>query len=142
MHIDPDAGTIVGDWARLQQVVWNLLSNAVKFSSTGDDVEVRATRDDGSVLVEVDDTGIGIAPEFLPHVFDRFRQEQTGATRQYGGLGLGLAIARHLVELHGGEIAVHSDGPGKGARFTLRLPVAGARGWAGSTHRTWRAATG
>jgi signal transduction histidine kinase len=142
MNVDPGVGTIVGDGARLQQVVWNLLSNAVKFTSTGDDVEVRAARDNNSVLVEVEDTGIGISAEFLPHVFDRFRQEHTGATRQFGGLGLGLAIARHLVELHGGEIAVYSDGQGKGARFTLRLPAAGARSWAGSSHRPWRAAAG
>lgn len=142
VNIESGVGTIVADSARLQQVVWNLLSNAVKFTSTGGEVKVRARRHDGSVLLEVEDTGIGISPEFLPHVFDRFRQEDTGATRQYGGLGLGLAIARHLVELHGGEIAVHSDGQGKGARFTLQLPAAGARGWARSGHQTWRAATG
>jgi len=93
------------------------------------------------VLVIVEDSGIGISPEFLPHVFDRFRQEHTGATRRYGGLGLGLAIARHLVELHGGEIAVHSEGHGRGARFTLRLPAAGAYA-SPSGGRAWRAATG
>ena len=100
--IEPAVGTIAGDGARLQQVVWNLLSNAVKFTAAGGEVMVRAAREASSVLVIVEDTGIGISPEFLPHVFDRFRQEHTGATRRYGGLGLGLAIARHLVELHGG----------------------------------------
>jgi signal transduction histidine kinase len=124
VSIDAAAGRIVGDWTRLQQVVWNLLSNAVKFTPAGGHVHVTVARVDGSVLVTVEDTGIGISREFLPHVFDRFRQEHTGAARQYGGLGLGLAIARHLVELHGGEIAAHSEGHGRGARFTLRLPTA------------------
>ncbi|HVG83751.1 MAG TPA: ATP-binding protein [Vicinamibacterales bacterium] len=139
--IEPAVGTIAGDGARLQQVVWNLLSNAVKFTAAGGEVMVRAAREASSVLVIVEDTGIGISPEFLPHVFDRFRQEHTGATRRYGGLGLGLAIARHLVELHGGEIAVHSEGHGRGARFTLRLPAAGAYA-SPSGGRAWRAATG
>jgi signal transduction histidine kinase len=124
---DPAVGRVVGDWTRLQQVVWNLLSNAVKFTPAGGDVSVKVERTGGSVLVTVADTGIGISREFLPHVFDRFRQEHTGSTRQYGGLGLGLAIARHLVELHGGEIAAHSEGRGHGARFTLRLPTAGVQ---------------
>ena len=137
--IEPAVGTIAGDGARLQQVVWNLLSNAVKFTAAGGEVMVRAAREASSVLVIVEDTGIGISPEFLPHVFDRFRQEHTGATRRYGGLGLGLAIARHLVELHGGEIAVHSEGHGHGARFTLRLPAAGVQALASA--RTMRAAT-
>jgi len=139
--IEPAVGTIAGDGARLQQVVWNLLSNAVKFTAAGGEVMVRAAREASSVLVIVEDSGIGISPEFLPHVFDRFRQEHTGATRRYGGLGLGLAIARHLVELHGGEIAVHSEGHGRGARFTLRLPAAGAYA-SPSGGRAWRAATG
>ena len=139
--IEPAVGTIAGDGARLQQVVWNLLSNAVKFTAAGGEVMVRAAREASSVLVIVEDSGIGISPEFLPHVFDRFRQEHTGATRRYGGLGLGLAIARHLVELHGGEIAVHSEGHGHGARFTLRLPAAGAYA-SPSGGRAWRAATG
>ena len=139
--IEPAVGTIAGDGARLQQVVWNLLSNAVKFTAAGGEVMVRAAREASSVLVIVEDSGIGISPEFLPHVFDRFRQEHTGATRRYGGLGLGLAIARHLVELHGGEIAVHSEGHGHGARFTLRLPAAGAYA-SPSAGRASRAATG
>jgi signal transduction histidine kinase len=138
--IDPSVGMISGDGARLQQVIWNLLSNAVKFTAAGGTVDVRAMRDNSSVLVVVEDTGIGISPQFLPHVFDRFRQEHTGATRQYGGLGLGLAIARHLIELHGGEIAAHSDGPGHGSRFTLRLPTAGVQPLA--SVRTRRAASG
>jgi signal transduction histidine kinase len=135
--IDPAVGTISGDWARLQQVAWNLLSNAVKFTAAGGTVDVRAVHDGSSVRLMVEDTGIGISPEFLPHVFDRFRQEDTGAARRYGGLGLGLAIARHLVELHGGQIAAQSEGPGRGARFTLRLPTAGVQALA----RTRRAAT-
>jgi signal transduction histidine kinase len=104
----------------------------VKFTPASGDVHVNVERVDGSVLVTVEDTGIGISREFLPHVFDRFRQEDTGAARQYGGLGLGLAIARHLVELHGGEIAAHSEGHGRGARFTLRLPTALAAAGAGA----------
>jgi signal transduction histidine kinase len=132
VSIDPAVGRIAGDWTRLQQVVWNLLSNAVKFTPASGDVHVNVERVDGSVLVTVEDTGIGISREFLPHVFDRFRQEDTGAARQYGGLGLGLAIARHLVELHGGEIAAHSEGHGRGARFTLRLPTALAAAGAGA----------
>jgi len=132
ISIDAAAGRIVGDWTRLQQVVWNLLSNAVKFTPAGGHVDVKVERVEGSVLVTVEDTGIGISREFLPHVFDRFRQEDTGAARQYGGLGLGLAIARHLVELHGGEIAAQSEGHGHGARFTLRLPTALAPASAGA----------
>jgi signal transduction histidine kinase len=126
VRVDPAAGTVVGDGARLQQVLWNLLSNAVKFTPAGGEVCVRGAREDSSVVVTVTDTGIGISPAFLPHVFDRFRQEHTGMTRPYGGLGLGLAIARHLVELHGGDLTVHSDGPGHGARFALRLPTGAA----------------
>ena len=122
VSIDPAAGSIRGDGARLQQVIWNLLSNAVKFTSAGGEVRVGATREGSVVLVSVEDTGIGISQGFLPHVFDRFRQEHTGVARPFGGLGIGLAIARHLVELHGGEISVHSDGPQRGTRFTVRLP--------------------
>ncbi|HEX8282514.1 MAG TPA: response regulator [Pyrinomonadaceae bacterium] len=109
---------------RLQQVVWNLLSNAVKFTPRGGRVRVRAWREGDEARVEVSDSGVGIAPEFLPHVFDRFRQADGSTTRQYGGLGLGLAIVRALVELHGGWVVVESDGLGHGARFTVGLPCA------------------
>jgi CheY-like chemotaxis protein len=121
----PDCPIVVqGAPVRLQQVVWNLLSNAVKFTPRAGRVLVRAWREGGEARVEVADTGIGIATEFLPHVFDRFRQADGSTTRQYGGLGLGLAIVRALVELHGGWARAESDGLGKGARFTFGLPCA------------------
>ncbi len=113
-----------GDPERLQQIVWNLLSNAVKFTPRGGGVVVRVYGDATSTSIDVEDTGVGIAPEFLPHVFERFRQAEGGTTRSYGGLGLGLAIVKHLVELHGGTIAAQSDGVGKGTRFRVRLPLA------------------
>jgi signal transduction histidine kinase len=109
---------------RLQQVVWNLLSNAVKFTPRGGRVGVRVWREGGEARVEVSDTGVGIAPGFLPHVFDRFRQADGSTTRQYGGLGLGLAIVRALAELHGGWVVAESGGEGSGARFTFGLPCA------------------
>jgi signal transduction histidine kinase len=109
---------------RLQQVVWNLLSNAVKFTTRGGRVGVRVWREGVEARVEVSDTGVGIAPEFLPHVFDRFRQADGSTTRQYGGLGLGLAIVRALAELHGGWVVAESEGEGRGARFTFGLPCA------------------
>jgi signal transduction histidine kinase len=115
---------VQGARLRLQQVVWNLLSNAVKFTRRGGRVSVRAWREGGEARVEVADTGIGIPPEFLPHVFDRFRQADGSTTRQYGGLGLGLAIVRALAELHGGWVVAESEGEGRGARFTFGLPCA------------------
>jgi signal transduction histidine kinase/CheY-like chemotaxis protein len=124
--IDRSAGRIPGDPERLQQIVWNLLSNAVKFTPHGGRVTLTAARHEGTVEIAVRDTGIGIAAEFLPHVFERFRQQDGGTTRRYGGLGLGLAIVRNLVELHGGSVAVHSDGEGRGSLFTVRLPAASA----------------
>jgi len=123
---DPSAGMVSGDAARLQQVVWNLLSNAVKFTSQGGSVEVLLGRGDGSAEIVVRDTGIGIAPEFLPHVFERFRQAESPLTRSQRGLGLGLAIVRHLVELHGGSASAKSPGENQGATFTIRLPRASA----------------
>jgi CheY-like chemotaxis protein len=113
---------VVADQARLQQVVWNLLTNAVKFSPRGGTVTVRLGAEDGCARIAVRDTGIGIKPEFLPHVFDRFRQADGSTTRRFGGLGLGLAIVRNLVELHGGTITAESEGEGRGACFTVRLP--------------------
>jgi CheY-like chemotaxis protein/anti-sigma regulatory factor (Ser/Thr protein kinase) len=117
----------MGDPGRLQQVVWNLLSNAVKFSPGGSRVRVLLRRVDASVEVAVADEGPGIPADFLPHVFERFRQLDSGTTRRHGGLGLGLAIVRHLVEQHGGTVQVASEGPGRGATFTVRLPPAHAR---------------
>jgi PAS domain S-box-containing protein len=122
----PDAGEVTADPDRLQQVMWNLLTNAVKFTPAGGRVEVELRREGARTALRVSDTGEGIAPEFLPHVFDRFRQADMGTTRQHGGLGLGLAIVRHLVELHGGEVRAESAGRGRGSTFTLRLPHAPA----------------
>jgi len=113
----------IGDPDRLQQVVWNLLSNAVKFTPPGGGVSVRLHRDGTSDVLEVSDTGIGIDPDFLGSVFDTFRQADASSTRQYGGLGLGLSIARRLSEMHGGTIKATSAGPGHGATFTVQLPV-------------------
>ncbi len=119
--------TIVGDPDRLQQVVWNLLSNAMKFTPKDGRVQIALRRAQSYVELCVTDTGQGIDPSFLPHVFDRFRQGDASTVRMSGGLGLGLAIARSLVELHGGTISARSDGPGKGASFTVRLPTAPIR---------------
>ena len=115
---------VQGAPVRLQQVVWNLLSNAIKFTPRGGRVRVRAWRERGEARVEVSDTGVGIAPEFLPHVFDRFRQADGSTTRQYGGLGLGLAIVRALAELHGGWVVAESEGEGRGSRFIFGMPCA------------------
>ncbi|TKC86725.1 response regulator [Trinickia terrae] len=118
------AGPVQGDPARLQQVVWNLMSNAIKFTGKRGKVEVVLRRVEGEVELTVSDTGQGIKPEFLAHVFERFRQEDTGTTRQHGGLGLGLSIAKQLIEMHDGRIEAASDGEGRGATFTIRLPAA------------------
>ena len=124
LSFEPDADVpVVGDEERLRQVVWNLLSNAIKFTDAGGRVTVRTRRTPDAVTIEVEDTGRGIDPEFLPYVFERFRQADSSTTRTHGGLGLGLAIVRHLVELHGGHVTVHSDGEGHGARFAVTLPV-------------------
>ena len=117
--LDPDAGPVLADPARLQQVVWNLLSNAIKFSSAGGRVEVRLERNGTLACVTVADTGIGIKPELLPEIFDRFKQGE----RRSGGLGLGLAIVRHIVQLHGGEVRAKSNGEGRGATFVVELPI-------------------
>jgi PAS domain S-box-containing protein len=121
--MDTGIGAISGDPDRLQQVIWNLLSNAIKFTPRGGRVQVRLERVDSHVEVVVSDTGSGIKPEFLPFVFDRFRQADATRTRAHGGLGLGLAIVRHIVELHGGEVRVDSQGEGKGATFMVSLPL-------------------
>ncbi len=119
----PAVGAISADSARLQQIIWNLLSNAVKFTPHGGGIDVRVERDGANVKVTVSDTGQGIDPEFLPRVFDRFRQADSSTTRSFGGLGLGLAIVRHLVELHGGTVSADSKGVGKGATFSASFPL-------------------
>ncbi len=119
-----EIGTVRADPGRIQQVVWNLLSNAVKFTPAGGKVHVAAQREGGDVVIEVTDTGIGIAPDFLEKVFERFRQADNGAKRVHGGLGLGLSIAKQLVELHEGTISAHSEGLGKGTCFRVTMPLA------------------
>ncbi|MFN6484694.1 MULTISPECIES: response regulator [unclassified Nostoc] len=121
--LDPTVGKIVGDSARLQQVFWNLLSNAVKFTETGGKVNVRLERIGAQAQITVSDTGKGINPDFLPYIFDYFRQGDSTTTRKFGGLGLGLAIARHLIEMHGGTIGAESPGEEQGAIFRVRLPL-------------------
>ncbi len=121
--LDPAAGPVSGDPDRLQQVFWNLLSNAVKFTPKGGRIQIRLERINSHLEVTVSDTGQGISPEFLPYVFERLQQADSTTTRAQGGLGLGLAIVRHLVELHGGGVQVASAGAGKGATFMVNLPI-------------------
>jgi CheY-like chemotaxis protein/anti-sigma regulatory factor (Ser/Thr protein kinase) len=121
--MDTGASSVAGDPARLQQVIWNLLSNAIKFTPKGGRVQVRLERVNSHIEITVADTGAGISPAFLPYVFDRFRQADGTTTRQHGGLGLGLAIVRHIVELHGGTVRVESPGEGHGTTFTVSLPL-------------------
>jgi PAS domain S-box-containing protein len=123
LELDDRSQLSAGDPERLQQVVWNLLSNAIKFTPRGGRVEVRTRRDEAHLELTVRDSGQGIPAEFLPHVFERFRQADSSSTRVHRGLGLGLAIVRHLVELHGGSVAAMSEGEGRGATFTVRLPL-------------------
>ncbi|MGZ8842747.1 MAG: MASE1 domain-containing protein [Pyrinomonadaceae bacterium] len=123
-NLDPSVGPVAGDPARLQQVIWNLLSNAVKFTPRDGYVYVSVRRVESFAEVEVRDTGIGIDADFLPWVFERFRQAESPLTRLHRGLGLGLAIVRHLTELHGGTVAAESEGEGHGAKFTIRIPLA------------------
>jgi PAS domain S-box-containing protein len=123
LRIEPSSAVIAADPDRLQQVVWNLLSNAIKFTSSGGYVDVLARHDGQTTIITVTDTGMGIAPDVVPFVFERFRQADSSTTRRHGGVGLGLAIVRHLVELHGGSVRVMSEGEGKGATFTVHLPA-------------------
>ena len=125
--LDPRAAPVSADPERLQQVLWNLLSNAVKFTNRGGRVQVRLERVNSHLEVAVSDTGIGIAPEFLPHVFERFRQADSGISRERGGLGLGLSIARQLTEMHGGTIDVSSGGLNQGSTFRLKIPLMGVQ---------------
>jgi len=122
-RVDPSAGHASCDPARVQQVLWNLISNAVKFTPKGGKVTISLERDRSTARIEVRDDGVGIAAEFLPYVFDRFRQADSSTTRKFGGLGLGLSIVKNLVELHGGSVAVKSEGLGKGSTFIVNLPV-------------------
>jgi PAS domain S-box-containing protein len=126
-HYRSDAGLIAGDPARLQQVIWNLLSNAIKFTPRDGLVQIDLRAAGASVEIEVSDSGAGIAPEFITHVFERFRQGDASTTRQHGGLGLGLSIVKHLIEQHGGTVRVASEGEQRGARFTVELPAASAQ---------------
>ena len=137
MHtvIDPRAGPVSGDPDRMQQVVWNLLSNAIKFTNRGDRVQLRLERVDSHLELIISDTGAGIRKDFLPFVFDRFRQGDAGPTRKTGGLGLGLSIVRHIVELHGGTVHADSAGPGQGSTFTVKLPMMAVQPMATSRKR-------
>lgn len=121
--LDRERSLLRGDAERLQQVVWKLLSNAIKFTPKGGQIFVTLARQESDLVLTVQDTGIGIAPSFLPHVFESFRQSEAGASRAHGGLGVGLSITKHLVDLHGGSIDVQSEGAGKGATFVVRLPI-------------------
>jgi PAS domain S-box-containing protein len=122
--IEAQGGVVFGDAGRLQQAIWNLLSNAVKFTNKGGRIEARLRRAGNQVEITVSDTGLGIEPQFLPHVFERFRQADSASTRRYSGLGLGLALAHHIIELHGGGISASSPGRDQGATFRIRLPLA------------------
>ncbi len=128
MDLDWSLGPIIGDPDRLQQVIWNLLSNAVKFTPQSGMVAVGLQPKDGYAQITVSDTGQGISPEFLPYVFDRFRQAESASSRIFGGLGLGLSIVRHLVEMHGGTVQAQSAGLGLGTTFTILLPLVGGEG--------------
>jgi CheY-like chemotaxis protein len=122
--LDPAAGPISGDPNRLQQVMWNLLSNAIKFTPKKGRVRVVLQRINSHIEICVTDTGIGLKPEFIEHVFERFRQADSSTTRLHGGLGLGLSIVKHLIELHGGIVRAESEGAGRGATFSIQLPLA------------------
>jgi PAS domain S-box-containing protein len=127
VSLDQEAGMVSGDPDRLQQIIWNLVSNAIKFTPENGRIEIRLEPVGSFYELSVRDNGIGVEQEFLPYVFERFRQADSSRTRAHGGLGLGLAIVRHLVELQGGTVAAHSDGAGQGAVFTVRLPLASTR---------------
>ena len=126
VHVPAEPVVVVGDATRLQQVAWNVLSNAVKFTPEGGAVSVGVKTTATAAVIEVADTGIGIDPAFMPRLFERFSQGDESATRSYQGLGIGLAIAQHIVQLHGGTIAAHSEGPGRGATFRIAIPLAPA----------------
>jgi CheY-like chemotaxis protein len=127
LDLDPRVGPISGDADRLQQIVWNLLTNCVKFTPKAGRIEVSLQAEGSDAVLRVVDSGIGIGPDLLPHVFERFRQGTSSASRAHGGLGIGLALVRHLTEMHGGTATAASDGEGRGAAFTVRIPMLGAR---------------
>src|SRR5215470_10929130 len=124
MVTDNQLSMVLGDASRVQQIFWNLLSNAVKFTNKGGRIEARLVRIGDRIEVSISDTGIGINPQFLPHVFDRFRQGDSSSTRKYSGLGLGLSIVRHLAEVHGGSVSASSSGIGLGSTFKVDFPAA------------------
>jgi CheY-like chemotaxis protein len=126
VSLHPASLVVLGEPVRLQQIAWNLVSNAIKFTDPGGKVTVTTGVNGNQAYITVTDTGVGIAPEFLPHVFDRFRQADGSTSRRHGGLGLGLAIADALAKMHGGRLEAHSDGEGHGAVFTLRIDLASA----------------
>jgi signal transduction histidine kinase len=134
-------GVVFGDADRLQQIVWNLLSNASKFTPPGGQIRVTLHGEASAAVLSVRDSGIGIPPEFLPHLFERFRQSDSTLTRAYGGLGLGLAIVRHLAELHGGSVSAASEGENRGASFAVRLPCRRVEQGAASANASRRDAT-
>jgi PAS domain S-box-containing protein len=134
--MSPESAEFCGDPDRLQQVIWNLLSNAIKFTPRGGKVEVKIDRENSQVRIVVTDTGSGIPREFLPHVFDRFRQADSSITRAQGGLGLGLAIVRHLIEVHGGTVEAQSEGENKGSTFTVRMPLRAVAAGTGDERRS------
>jgi PAS domain S-box-containing protein len=134
-ELDEAAGIVAGDPARLQQIVWNLLSNALKFTPAGGRIDVSVRRRNGNADLRVADTGVGIKPDVLPYVFDRFHQADRSITRRFGGLGLGLAIVKHLTELHGGAVRAESPGEGQGAVFTVSLPTSGSAAAAATERR-------
>ena len=127
VQLDPSASGAWCDSVRIQQVVWNLVSNAVKFTPKGGRVDVTLSREKSSFQIQVSDTGQGISPELLPHVFDRFRQADSSTRRRFAGLGLGLSIVKYIVEAHGGTVEATSPGEGKGSTFTVRLPIRAVR---------------
>lgn len=123
VHFDPNANRATCDATRMQQVIWNLVSNAIKFTPRGGKIRVALAREQSSLRIDVSDNGQGISADLLPYVFDRFRQADSSSRRKFGGLGLGLSIVKHLVEMHGGTVAAQSDGEGQGSTFTVLLPV-------------------
>ncbi len=140
-NFDYEAGQITGDPDRLQQIVWNLVSNAIKFTPEGGRVWVELRRGAPGAQIIVRDNGQGITPDLLPYVFDRFKQGDSSVSRRLGGLGLGLALVKHLVELHGGNVAVESPGEGQGATFTVNLPVRAILGISGAEEQRGREAS-
>ena len=135
VDLDPSLGAIAADPERLQQIVWNLLSNAIKFTPAGGHVALSASRSESTIVMRVRDDGQGVHPEFLPHIFEPFRQADGSTTRRHGGLGLGLAIVKQLVEAHGGTISARSDGEGKGTTFTVEIPATRAGAGDGGSRR-------